>query len=111
MRYDEKAKKINIDYRELVAIAKRGISAPDSFEDEAGSLERPRRALLDTEGKEYHDTPLAYEFSSGGYDFLLSGEATLDLSEEEILPSKKALRVQKASFSALCLANCASLNM
>ncbi|MBP3582512.1 MAG: ATP-dependent DNA helicase [Clostridia bacterium] len=85
MRYDEKAKKINIDYRELVAIAKRGISAPDSFEDEAGSLERPRRALLDTEGKEYHDTPLAYEFSSGGYNFLLSGEATLDLSEEEIL--------------------------
>ena len=64
MRYDEKAKKINIDYRELVAIAKRGISAPDSFEDEAGSLERPRRALLDTEGKEYHDTPLAYELSS-----------------------------------------------
>ncbi len=85
MRYDDKSKKINIDYRELVGIAKRGISAPDLGEYEESSLECPRRSLLPTDTEQYRDTPLSYEFSSGGYEFLLSGEAALDSSGEKIL--------------------------
>ncbi len=75
MRYITDEGKILISVTELISIARRGISPTRPTEDGEPILSRPAARLCRelTEGRE--PTALRYDFSLGGYDFVLTGYA------------------------------------